>query len=159
MKKKYVVPVLIVLFIGWLIFSMTGTQQQGAAKLEAYAAKVKEITDQSLQLKIKQQNLLDQIKDDEITEDEARKLAEEYKDKQQELVNKLVALETPEEIPGPASFLRTSLEERVTAADKTLKYLETKDTKWYNEVKEHLIRSQGGIMSAFQRIKDTINSN
>lgn len=154
MKRKYIVPILIVLFIGWLIFSMSGNKQGESAILKKYVNKAKEITDESLQIKIKQQNLIDQIKNGGIDKEEARTLCEENKNKQQELVDRFEVLDAPEGIEGPIAIIKDSMIERVIAIEKTLKYLETGEEKLANEVKEHLIRSQGGILSAFRRIED-----
>jgi len=133
---------------------MNQTPQKTTLTIDEYKKNAHELTDQSQAVKLKQIELIDSIKSGGISHEKATELCEEYQSQQQELVDKLAALYTPEEISGPAAILKSSLEERVEAAKKTLEYIKTGDEQIYNNVKEHMIRSTGGVNSAFIRMKD-----
>ena len=120
MKKQYIVVILVVGFLSWLLYSMNQTPQQTSLTVEEYKENARELTDQSQEVRLKQNKLLDDIKNGDVSSDDAVELCEEYKSQQQELVDKLAVLYTPEEISGPAAILKSSLEERVEAANKTL---------------------------------------
>ena len=154
LKKKYVVPVLIVLFLAWLIYSMSGSTDKGSSVIDQYIEEARAITMKSDGIKFKQQDLIENIRAEKIDADEAREKCREYLKDQQNLLSELKALDTPEKISGPVTTLRVSLQERVDAAQKTLQYLEKSDVQLFNKIKEHLIRSSGGVNSAYRRMED-----
>ncbi len=133
---------------------MSGSEKAKSELLDQYVTSARQMTNQSQAIRMKQQDLIEAIKDGKIGNEEAAKLCKEYMNNQQKVLDALLALETPQKISGPATTMQVSVKERVTAAEKTLQYLKANELTLYNKVKEHLIRSAGGVASAYRRIED-----
>ena len=152
MKKPYIVIALIIVFLGWLLYSMNQTPEQSSLTVDEYQKNAREFSNQSQTIRQKQLELLENIKNDAIEAEKANELCEEYKVQQQDLVDNITELFTPESIAGPAAILISSLKERVEAADLTIEYIASHDEQIYNKIKESMVRSTGGINSAFIRM-------